>query len=101
MALQLGIQHHLVLIIAEHVRLSVLRYCAQLDRKRTPARLGIPVLHRVVITAAAVEKTSPTEDGAVGEIKPEVVPQVALPALPAGGRDLGRVGHLADGVRVL
>ena len=54
---------------------------AQLDGQGV-ARLP-EVLHSVVVAPAAVEVAPATQDGAIREVEPQVLPHVALGALPA------------------
>ena len=54
---------------------------AQLDSQWV-ARLP-EVLHGVVVAPAAIEVAPATQDGAVREVEPQVLPHVALGALPA------------------
>lgn len=44
------------------------------------------VLHGMSIAPAAIEEPLPTEHGAIGQVQPQVLPQVTLGALPPTGR---------------
>lgn len=66
---------------------------AQLDGQRV-ARLP-EVLHSVVVAPAAIEVAPATQDGAVREVEPQVLPHVALGALPA--TDPGEENELSTG----
>ena len=59
---------------------------AQFDGERV---LDLSVmLHRVVVPARAVPELAPTQNGAVGEVEPEVVSLLAALTPPALRRDL-------------
>lgn len=67
---------------------SVRRDGAQFDGQRV-ARLPV-VLRSVVVAPAAVEVASAAEDGAIGQVEPQVFSHVTLGALPAtdpGGKN--------------
>ena len=46
------------------------------------------MFHRVVVSTTSVPELATTQDGAVGEVEPQVVGQVTFLALPTFGRNL-------------
>ena len=100
MFLQVGIQDHVVLVIAEYVRLAVPGNGAQFDSQRSPASIVLVVIHGVVVAAAAVKELPAAGDDAVSEVEPEVGGEVTELTLPPTGRDFRRVLDLFEVLRV-
>ena len=67
MFLQVRVQDHVVLVVAEDVRLSVPGDGAELDRQG-PAAAVLEVVHSVVVAAASVKELSSASDDAVRQI---------------------------------